>query len=322
MTFQLLPSKKGGIDTIPSYIIGILLAIPFLFIGVNLYASMSDGSSRSAQDLDVIIDRVSELNHLSSRSIVLHHMEQRRDFLVFMNSSEEFSVVLSKNNFLGQEREGPRIRFRPEGCREGDPCVCIFKNADLRDNPVGEVYPRITLCRPLPYNFYSGPIPVMTSFSEDDILNFESYDIEQRNSMAAAIVQESEDLEFGEAARTFGIGGAVGGTLGVVKIGAAVIIGTGGAVLAIPAALVGLAAVGVHNGVLGFTGEEYTHVFVDKEDVVIYTNQYDDTTFIQVFVKREGDYLVTCPIHEYCDNLISLIQSESTEVELDESVLN
>lgn len=295
-------SKKADV-IVPRTLIVMIIATGFLLVTVNIFANMVDLNPRTAEDLNEVVDTLEFLNSGSSRTAILHNMEPRRDYLVFMNSAEDFNLSLSRKGLFG-ERNGPTIRFSPSGCQVGEPCVCIFRGVDLRDGADGDVIPRSSLCQPLPYRFVSGPIPVMTAFADEKLDVISNYDRDDIVRVTENIEKDPSDLDLQSAARTFAIAGGAAAIGTAVKVGAVTLLVSGGAVVAAPVLLAGIAGVVVHEALLGFTGDNYDGVFVNKEDVVIYTNPNPDVRFIRIFMERYDDFFVTCPMIEYCNQLV------------------
>ncbi len=300
-------SKKGIAS---KFLVWMILGVMMFFVTGNIFASMISIPSRSAEDLDILFDRINQLSHGSSRSVILHHMVKNQDYLVFMDKAGPIDIELYRNKRRMDSREpNKKITLTPnyDFCQEGTGCVCIFKNADLNQDATGVVTPSSSICRPLPEELSvraSLGGHIFTSFTEDDL---------------QVIHQQAEDPSVLEDIMT-GLGGAgAAGTATVgaiaLKFGIGAVVGAA-SIVALPVvatagAVGGIMAVGISrsaNNILGSSSYEGIQIArdnyeIDDPNFVIYLNSNEDVRFLELYLHREGDYLITCPFTDYCRNL-------------------
>ena len=307
-------NKKGDGTQLLTFLVWMVLAIPIFFLvvfSVSSYFTMNRGS---ASDMNSLISDLDELNVGSTKTIVLHNMEPLRDYVVFMGERDDLTLRLCKNNRDGECRgEERHIKFQPTSDCENDvPCVCIFKNVDLR-NPRDpyNIIPSSALCRILPDDFKSGPIPVMATLTTYDLEEIERTVIEQ----GLDDISGDDLIQSGILGVTIG----VSASFLVVSVGTVLLsVFTGG--IAIPIVLGGIAGVGVYTSVLQLSGLGYEFFQVldsdglIAENVLVYANPNENARSMHFYFERvreyygEDTFLVSCPIIQYCNQLSHAIR--------------
>ena len=291
-------SKKG---IAAKFLVWMILGVMMFFVSGNIFASMIRIQSRSAEDLDLLFDRIEELSHGSSRSVILHHMVANKDYLVFMDKAGPIDIELYRREGRMNDRNPNRkITLTPnyDFCPEGTGCVCIFKNADLHEEVDGVVAPESSICRTLPEDLkvrVGIGDHIFTSFTEEDI---------QRIHQDARDVPP-EDIAIASASGVAVTAGAI-----VLKFGVGAVIGVAGVVATPFVVAGGVLAAGIMYSSRLLTEATYNGILVARDSYeindphfVIFVNPSEDVRFMELYLHREGDYLIACPFTEYCRNL-------------------
>ena len=300
--------------TILQFLVMFIVGVVIFFTASPIFASYMNMNSRSAQDLDRMLETIESLSGGDFRSITLHNMDSGTDFLIFMNRSGPVDLRLySSSDFENNPGRYDRvIEFHPDDnvCIDGESCICIFQGANLQsadDNNV--VRPRSVACRSMNEIFISGGINIITSFGNE----FELQDL-QGTLTEAGTTTPLESAVAGVAG-----GGAI---TSAVAVGAFKVVGlTIGAgimsTIGLPVLIVGgVASAVMYNGVAelarttGYNGFLVTRENYDIEDpdVLIITNSDENFRSMQIYVQKFGeddDKIVVCPMIQLCNDVVS-----------------
>ena len=292
--------------TILQFLVMFIVGVVIFFTASPIFANYLNINSRSAQDLDRLVETIEDLSDGSFRSSTLHNMEQGVDYLVFMDKSGPVDLRMYRNaNFENNvENYDKVIKFTPDDnvCIEGYACVCIFQGVNLERAEDRVVIPRSVACRSLSSNFMSGGINIMTSFGSD--FDLDTQISEEGTSSAGQLTVAG--LAGGSVA---GVAVAAG-TAKVISIGAAVglmstvglpVLVVGGVASAIMYSSVKeLAGATNYNGFL-VTRENYE---IRDPNVLIITNSDENFRSIQLYIEKFGDRFVVCPMIQLCNELV------------------